>query len=397
MSNIIQARYAWLLSALFLAVSFLDLAVYFYEFTKGAVVPKYVYYAFATLSAPLFILNIKKLLYFCTSRFFLIFLLLSILNLIYALAGGMHDNELLYIGITRLQYSLLLLIFAFLLTFFQIDKLYSVYFILSVTLVLFQIVDFVNPGLFLPIGTDGITVGRAGSTLINPNRAGESLVILSVLSMFFVKKKFRIVLLMMIFLGVYITFSRSSLLALAMVFFLSYYYNILSRQQAYFFVFIAASIVMFIVSGEAVFNLLSKFIGEAGHVNVMNRIDLFSSLSLQDYSAIERINLIQWSIAYFLESPIFGHGSGYTSIWVERVSTHNQHLLMLVEYGLLGYLIFISFLYFLFAHFYSKPQLDIEKVLLYLILFFSIFTHNMLDSLYWLVTFALIARKARLY
>jgi O-antigen ligase len=111
---------------------------------------------------------------------------------------------------------------------------------------------------------------------------------------------------------------------------------------------------------------------------------------LHDESALERAEVLEAGLDLFLKNPIFGAGAGATDLWSLRGSTHNQLIMLAAEYGVFGIAVWVSLAVTLWKGKYFQDK-TYQLTVVVGFVFFSMFTHNMFDFLYWLVTFALVS------
>jgi len=266
---------------------------------------------------------------------------------------------------------------------------------LAIVLTALQLIDFFLPGTIAPSGTEGVVLGRASSTLINANKAAESLVLLAALGMAMLRPAWRIWLLLIVLPGVFLTFSRAGLLAWAIVVIAGFWLKLFPRRAyalALLFILLAVS------TAAGMLGLILSYVDIDALDNVYHRIMFFLTLEASDYSAQERLDVAQSAIDIFLSQPLFGGGGGYTHFWgVSNQAPHNQHLLMLAEYGVVGYALFLWLILLLFrggGYFRSLQSQRMTMVAFAVFFVFTLFTHNMFDNLNWLVSFAFIGQRS---
>jgi len=128
--------------------------------------------------------------------------------------------------------------------------------------------------------------------------------------------------------------------------------------------------------------------------NILTRLRFFQVPAFDDDSALERVLVLEAGLDLFLESPIFGAGAGATYLWSLRTVPHNQPVMLAAEYGVFGIALWVWLAVILWKgkYFQDKTfQLSVAAGFIFL----SMFTHNMLDFPYWLLTFALISGQRR--
>ena len=99
-------------------------------------------------------------------------------------------------------------------------------------------------------------------------------------------------------------------------------------------------------------------------------------------------------VELFRQNPIFGAGAGATSLWSLPVGTHNLLVMLGAEYGVIGIAVWLWLVVILWRgnHF---PDKRLQVAMVALFVFVSMFSHNPFDSLYWLLTFAIVAAQRR--
>jgi O-antigen ligase len=93
-----------------------------------------------------------------------------------------------------------------------------------------------------------------------------------------------------------------------------------------------------------------------------------------DSSVSARLYSAKRSLELFLKSPTFGHGLGSHLSPRTRVGPHNQYLIIAVEQGIIGLLLYISLLFIIW-----QMNSDVAKIFIICLCFFSFFDHNILD------------------
>lgn len=387
--------YISILTAITASVVYLDLGGYFQVLTGGTFLPKYVYFAIATAIAPIVMTRNRTLWFYLQSPFALWVLAFLLLNFVhwsfYLIQGNVNVAALTS---TRMQYLVLVILIGFL--FYQVRPvlLGKIFIAIALILTILQLIDFFIPGTLLPPDTPGVVLGRASSTLINANKAVESLVLLVVLGMAFLRPAWRIWLLIIVFPGVFLTFSRSGFLAWVIVVAAGFWFKQFARTT---YVFVLLAIPLVVVSAAGLFEFIFAQVDGSGLDNVYHRVMFIFTLDTTDHSAMERLAVAGYALESFLLHPFFGNGAGYTHSWaVSDAASHNQHLMMLAEYGIAGYALFIWLMVLIYrgiAYFRGLGSPALQMLAFAVFLLFSFFTHNMFDHLYWLVTFALLSQR----
>lgn len=388
--------YIGLLAGITIVVAYLDLGNYLQVITYGALPPKYAYFALAASVAPLLVLRFNLLMRYVGANYSLWIIAMVILNLAHWLILYANGNiEAASLTLTRIQFLVLGAILGFVLIQASPAHIGRIFVAVALTLSGLQLFEFFSPGTVVPLGTEGATLGRPGATLVNANKAAESLMLLVVLGMAVLRPGWRLLLLLFVFPGIFVSFSRAGLLVWAMVVALGFWFKLLPR--GFTLICAATFVVLLALFGGGLLGDLLSYVDMSALENVLSRIAFFSTANTGDDSAQERIFVALHAIKLFLDQPFFGSGAGFTYFWnVSVASTHNQHLLILAEYGIIGYALFIWLLILIYkgrAYFCNLNVARLGLVAFFVVFAFTPFTHNMFDNLYWLVTLALLCQR----
>lgn len=160
----------------------------------------------------------------------------------------------------------------------------------------------------------------------------------------FSRRNLRTSLMLFIFLlAMFLSFSRTGWLALAILIVLFLYQKLVQDKMLYRVINIVLYTSLFIL-------LLTNFI-------LPNLIETISSFA--DYSATVRFSTQKISFLTFLKYPLLGVGWANTGFFISDISTYNFYLQLLLETGIIGFLIFTVFLYKIF-----RKLSRVEKALL---------------------------------
>jgi hypothetical protein len=388
--------YVSVLTVVVLAVAYLDLANYYSVLSFGAFPPKYAYYMISAAIAPLALLGKKALWRYLNTPYIFWTVAMVVLNLVHwAVLTEYGNPEAAVIALTRLQYLVLAALIGFLLIQAPPSLLGRVSIGLALILTALQAADFFLPGMIVPFGTEGVVTGRAGSTLINANKAAESLILLTVLGMPVLRPTWRIWMVLIVFPGILLSFSRSGLMAWAIIVAGMLWFRLVPRST-YWFVLILVPFAISVAS--ALSTLLLEFVEVAAQDNVFARLTFFLNYDTGDYSAQERLAIAKVAIESFLSQPFVGYGAGFTHTGsVFDAAPHNQHLIILAEYGLLGYALFIWMTTLLFlggrGYFMSLQTPRMAVIAFAVFLLITFFSHSMFDNICWLVSFAILCQR----
>lgn len=248
--------------------------------------------------------------------------------------------------------------------------------------------DITHPSVLIPADLEFSSVGRAAGFFINPNQAGAALVAGFALSVSVVPARWRVPYLALVAIGVGLTFSRAAILGLVLVSFaLAFRGRSLSLRQVVAAVIIVAglaSIIWLLVSAE----LEDRF-----HIDPQVALDrllwVLDTTGQRDSSAWERVALVERGWAQFLASPFVGNGVGSTELWEERASTHNMYVQLASDFGVIGLLVLPAIV--LTAIGTWTGRLTDAVVTGLFLLFWGLFSHNILTEYYLLLTISMVA------
>jgi len=235
----------------------------------------------------------------------------------------------------------------------------------------------------------GLVEGRAAGLYMDPNDCAYALVIGMILTVSLFPQRFRIAWILIVGLGVTLTFSRGGVLSWILVVMMMVLTRIIAYKQASLWILVIGVLLL----GATLVGSGNDFAGSLADTNLLERVDgIIHGETLDDPSAIERKGIMGKAWEMFLEHPVFGQGIGSTfdfSMTGFSVSTHNMYLLHAAEYGLVG----LPILPLAICAFTDKAFGEtrrIANVFIFFILFASLFSHTILDQRSYLVAFALM-------
>jgi O-antigen ligase len=376
-----------------ISLIYLDISNYVYSVLNSNIEPKNFYYASVVIVAPLLLSKFRKFVLYMASPFSL-WVFAEIIIHSYGLLDG--NEATVHLIMVRDQYLILSLLFGFTASIARTESYNGIFRILAITIPVLVIIDFVSPGIFYPIGTEGAVQGRAAAMYINPTRAGQAILLTCLLAIPVMRLQYRMPLLLLAGAGIIVTFSRGP--TLVWVSFLLFLL-ITRKLPKYSFVF---PLVAFAVLPLSI-SIFKSYIQERqdldfGSNNILERLDFFQTQSLNDDSAQQRMAVLEAGWRIFLDNPIFGAGTGITSFqsnfWPLMVNTHNQIALVAAEQGIIGIALWVWLLVILWRGRYFQDT-SFQLAAAVGTFFMSFFTHNMFDTLYWLMTFALVSGRRR--
>lgn len=243
--------------------------------------------------------------------------------------------------------------------------------------------DYFNPGILAFNAHYEVVQGRAASFYENANYAGTTMVIFLVLGIDMVDKKFRTLFLLIIFLGLFFTMSRSNLLTFFLIVAILFFQGKLYIKQLIFSLSIVVLFFIWLSTGGL--DYLSKQYGLEVTDNMRSRVEFFAENSVSNTDdMIERKEILHEALDMFKDSPLVGQGFGSTLFWDHPVGPHNTFAMLWADQGLFGLLLIPLLFYFTTYNIFkygdkSQKQLAVLFIITYSIS--CIFAHTRLFSI----------------
>lgn len=251
-----------------------------------------------------------------------------------------------------------------------------------------NIFEFINPFTFFPIDSTVGVIGRSAGFYYNPTISGGAIILGVILSLSIVPRVYRMWYILFSFIGVFLTFSRSAIIGFILVYLL-----MTLKKQLHFKYLIFIPMILFAMISLSLPFLINYAETTYGRNsgNIINRTMWFVNPSGHiDNSQREREEVAEKAFIMFAKNPFFGNGLASTRHWKARVSTHNIYLSNMAEIGLLGLLVYPLLIYMVISQACREIR-DIAIIFACFTLYIGFFSHNILDELYFLFAFALIA------
>jgi len=372
-----------------LCVTYLDIPSYAYAL-KASLLPKYFFYAFAIAVVPLLAAGSRSLGSYLVSPFVVWAFALVALDLAYLLGAIADDAAVASVIITRIEYVLLAVLLGFACWTSRPTRYQRIFPVVAVVIPVLAILDFLSPGVLYPLDTPGATLGRAAATFINPNRASEAMLVTFILAIPVLGRRYRAALLLLVSAGVIVTFSRAAILGLVLVW---VYLVITKLVPRYTLAVPLAAVMSFSLLVGNFENYLNERqdLGE-GLANIQGRLEFFEDRVLDDDSAAERAEALKAGIDLFRKNPIFGAGAGATDAPTFGAGTHNLAVMLGAEYGLAGIALWLWLVVVLLRGGYFRDR-RLQGAMAVWFVFVSMFSHNVPDTPFWLLTFAIVSRQ----
>lgn len=234
--------------------------------------------------------------------------------------------------------------------------------------------------LFNPM-TFSRVAGRSTGLFANPNQAGQALVLAMIVGFGVLPSKWRPVLLIATIAGILPTFSRSGMLAWAAAVLALYLFQGVRIREIRRLLVIPIVIIAFIYS--PLWGSLEDTLTERGVLNedVRQRLDFVGSggEEVQDSSATEREELASLAWERFSMEPILGWGTGAYYMPPFWLGPHNTYLGMMVDYGLLGILVYPSLMVVILIG-VNRESAKLAVPIVVALTLYGFFSHNLLEQ-----------------
>jgi O-antigen ligase len=250
-------------------------------------------------------------------------------------------------------------------------------------------IQLINPGAFLMTPEES---PRPAGFYINPTKAGAALMLSMIFGIDVVKQKYRIPFMLIIAVGILLTFSRSAMITWVAAFSI-YIFTKLAIDRPYKLILpIVTIFAIFIIANPL--KLIVEPLVDAGLVSysVQQRLEWMQdpSKSETDDSASERKDVARLGWQTFGESPFWGHGIGTTYKWNARVSTHNMYLYMMADHGIIGLILLPTMI---FVPLYQNKAVPFSMMVSYVLFMVLIgfFSHNVMEERYLILSVSFLA------
>ncbi len=232
--------------------------------------------------------------------------------------------------------------------------------------------DFIEP-------TFSSVPGRGAGFFLNSNDAGAALVLLGLVATTRSRLPVTYLVWSAVAIGALATFSRSAWLMLVIALFgLSIAGKLGGGRGRFIFiggvVIVLALVFAMYLSGDLYLFVANSPLAEFLDPNTLARLGA-RGVAFDDYSSIEREDVLALGFQYFFDSPFLGKGVGATHVWEESVSTHNMIALLGAELGILGIIAYLAIIGTLVV----RGSND-GRIIAIVFFIWGLTTHNQLDD-----------------
>lgn len=199
-------------------------------------------------------------------------------------------------------------------------------------------IDYFSPGFFNLLDSYQVIQGRGASFYRNANYAGISMVILLILGIDMIEKKYRTLFILTIFIGIFFTMSRSNLMTMFLIVFIMFLQKKLYTRHLIITVSIITLFFTWLATG-GLDTISQKYDIEITE-NMKSRVNFFADNAASDTSDMnERKEILHDALEIFTDNPIFGKGLGSTIFWHHPVGPHNTFAMLWAEQGIFGFIL----------------------------------------------------------
>lgn len=361
------------ISLLFFSFIFLNLSIYFSMLELNLYNKLLTFLYFFSVC---FLIIVNKFKLKIPLRFLFFYFLFFIANSIWiSFSDNIYISDFFYKNIFYFLFFISTY-FLFLKTLennFKIDVLFKFLLLLCV---FFNFIDFFDNGIIFA-QFSGFENRSAGFFINANNSAYAILTCLSVI-ICFSDRKISWHYFIISLLGVLLTLSRGGIMVWVFILFLSSFLGKITMKDMIISFMVP---LVFLFNFFIIDNLFFSYSQDYGLLT--NRLGIFSGQSdVRDVYDDSRYELVNLSLKVFLENPLWGNGFFSLLKHGSDQLNHNQYLLILTDYGLIGFLVFIVMLCLV----YSKKNI----ILFYFLLISGFFTHEFFYSYTFLTIFALL-------
>ena len=247
------------------------------------------------------------------------------------------------------------------------------------------IADYIDPGMFFKyfiVSLNYYETGRSASLYLNANIAGGAMVIFLIFTIDVIPKRWRILYITILFIGLFATMSRSNIMIFMLILVIMFFQKkLFIKQLSFLFI---GMLVLFLWLSNGGLEYLGEKLEFPVTENMISRVNFFANSKKTDTSDMnEREEVLEAALDMFENSPFLGEGFASTRLWHYPVAPHNTYAMHWAEFGFFGVLI-LPLLFFLVSidiyRYGTKKQKQMALLVILFFAFSAIFSHNMLDQ-----------------
>ncbi|BAZ06894.1 O-antigen ligase family protein [Calothrix sp. NIES-3974] len=391
--------YHVILAVTFVLTFFTNFDVYF-SHAIGTPQPKVWVGFFGVASIPLLFSLSSRLKYISKTLLFWIYVYIFISVYSYIFYSHYQPIESEEELRTRILSIIFLFISSLIFSSYQVQKIVK-YEILLITLVnvIANICSLLYPESFVTVfdHQSVLETNRAAGFYIDSNRATCVLILGMIFTIDIVPVKFRLPFIILLFIGAFVTFSRSGFICFFLVTAIFIYWRkiLLNNKNISWLILACLLIWMFfnsIVLNSSGINVQENLLDNPNFERITQINPMVGKSEIDDVSS-SRLPIAEKTWQEFLESPFWGRGIGYGLKLESNVigkRSHNMYLSFMLEHGFLGSLV-LPLLVFCCVCNSAESNFAISFAFVILILVWSFFSHNVLEHREFLMSFSLMS------
>ncbi|HIP27496.1 MAG TPA: O-antigen ligase domain-containing protein [Flavobacteriaceae bacterium] len=255
--------------------------------------------------------------------------------------------------------------------------------VLAPILFILLAIDYFEPGYFY-FGKEIVNyvAGRASAVFLNANIAGGASVLLLILGIDMIPKKLRFIFIIILFLGVFFTMSRSNIMIFILTLIIMFFQKKL--YASHLLIILTFVILFFTWLTTGGFDTLSDKYNLEVSQNMKSRVNFFANNKSSDTGDMnERREVLSTAIGMYTSNPIFGTGYASTRLWDYNVSPHNTLAMHWADYGIFGILLIPLMFFFSSVNIFKYGNRNQRHLAFLIITYFLLscfFSHNMLEQ-----------------
>ncbi len=250
--------------------------------------------------------------------------------------------------------------------------------------ILNNVLEISNPDAFLGLNTSG----RPAGFYLDPNKAGCALLLAAILGVTTLPKSWRIYGMTIATIGIALTFSRGAMLSIPIVCAILMQGDYIAKRQ--FWTALGSLVVLLVVLNLSAPWVVKQVRYSGGNENVALRIETFANpTSKYANDDDSRLTVIETATKVISENPFMGVRLGYIHEWGE-IPPHNMYLKLAVEHGILGVLIYPTFVLSA-LHGAKGKQRYLAWAVVVFALIWGCFSHRSLSERFMLISIVLTA------
>jgi len=272
---------------------------------------------------------------------------------------------------------------------------------IAVWVVIFSVIINIYDFISLDISQFSSIYGRGAGLYMDPNICGTALTMGYILTISNIRPNWKFAYSLWGFLGILLTQSRGGIFIFSSILVFFSFKGVFSKKS----VLVFGSVFMLLISavGLKLYNdHKDDFFSKLQAFDTMfERYEQLINPKVKHVKEDTRMKILTIYCSLWLESPVLGKGIGASNYYEEdvfqrgfdhKISSHNQLLNMMVDFGIVGFILFFSFLYALLIYDSTFLYTIESMTFLYAFLLFAMVSHTLLADFYAFFVYSFVAR-----